>query len=100
MLGSEKWCTCAVILIYTDLLDTGAVELRNLVSAMFGIDLSATAAFDYPTIAALARHIASQIAPAVIGLQGDQGDAAIGMSTMNAAQIVRQLQVCLRIPPL
>ena len=36
-----------------------AVELRNELSSRFGVDLSATAMFDYPTIAALAGYIAA-----------------------------------------
>lgn len=38
----------------------GAVELRNAVSARFGIELSATATFDYPSADALARYIANK----------------------------------------
>lgn len=38
----------------------GAVELRSTVSAAFSVPLPATAAFDYPTVAALAAFIASQ----------------------------------------
>jgi hypothetical protein len=39
-----------------------AVELRNTVSAKFGVDLPATATFDYPTADALARFIAGRAA--------------------------------------
>ena len=42
----------------------GAVELRNAVSASFGIELPATVTFDYPTPHALAQYIAGQMAPA------------------------------------
>lgn len=42
----------------------GVVDLRNAVAAGFGIDLPATAAFDYPTVAALAAHIAQESAAA------------------------------------
>ena len=35
----------------------GAVELRNAVAETFAVDLPATAAFDFPSIAALATHI-------------------------------------------
>ena len=34
-----------------------AVELRNAVADAFAVDLPATAAFDFPSIAALATHI-------------------------------------------
>ena len=40
----------------------GAVEFRNAVSAAFPVQLSATAAFDYPTAAALAAHISAELA--------------------------------------
>lgn len=45
----------------------GAVDLRNAVSAKFGIDLPATAAFDYPTASALAGHISVDMAPTQAG---------------------------------
>ena len=38
----------------------GAVEFRNAVSGAFAMDVPATAAFDYPTIAALAAYISSK----------------------------------------
>ena len=41
----------------------GAVELRNAVAAAFSIQLPATAAFDYPTLRALAGYVASQLTP-------------------------------------
>jgi hypothetical protein len=40
----------------------GAVELRNTVSSLFGLELPATATFDHPTTDALAHYIASRIA--------------------------------------
>nr|BAU61515.1 actin related protein2 [Parachlorella kessleri] len=39
-----------------------AVELRNTLSSKFGLDLSPTAVFDYPTSAALAEFLAGQVA--------------------------------------
>ena len=42
----------------------GAVELRNALTAEFGIAVSATVAFDHPTPAALAAHVATTLAPA------------------------------------
>jgi len=38
----------------------GAVDFRNAVSGAFAMDIPATAAFDYPTIAALAAYISSK----------------------------------------
>ncbi len=55
----------------------GAVELRNAVAAKFGVDLPATATFDFPTLGALAAHVTgrqgggapAQGRPAAQGLQ-------------------------------
>lgn len=41
----------------------GAVEFRNAISAAFPVQLPATAAYDYPTAAALAAHISAELAP-------------------------------------
>ena len=43
----------------------GAVELRNAVSKAFGIPMPASLAFDYPTQAALAAYINSEMATRV-----------------------------------
>ena len=40
----------------------GAVELRSSLGNAFGIDLPATLTFDYPSIAALSKFLASQVA--------------------------------------
>ena len=43
----------------------GAAELRNAIAAKFRApDLPATVAYDYPTVAALAQHLAATLAPA------------------------------------
>jgi hypothetical protein len=39
----------------------GAVELRNAITAAFGMALPATVTFDYPTVAALAAFVASKM---------------------------------------
>lgn len=41
----------------------GAVEFRNAISSAFAVQFPATAAFDYPTVAALAPYISAQLAP-------------------------------------
>lgn len=43
--------------------DAGSVELGNNVSAVFDMELPATATFDHPTVSALAAFIASRLAP-------------------------------------
>ena len=60
--GSSITCCCSYRQAGLDSL--GAVDLRNAVAAEFGVDLPATAAFDYPTVAALAAFVAQQAAPA------------------------------------
>ena len=41
----------------------GAVELRNAVSAKYGVELPATITFDYPNVGKLAQYLAAKIAP-------------------------------------
>ncbi len=49
----------------------GAVELRNALNAAFGIELPATAILDYPTVEALAGHVASAMGPAIVSRVGE-----------------------------
>ncbi|MET8146580.1 type I polyketide synthase, partial [Sphaerisporangium sp. NPDC005288] len=44
----------------------GAMELRNALNSDTGVRLPATAAFDYPTVSALARVLAEEIAPVAV----------------------------------
>ena len=41
----------------------GAIDLRNAVSINFGVDLPATVAFDYPTVAMLAGFVSERLQP-------------------------------------
>ena len=50
------------------------MELRNAVTAAFGISLPATVSFDYPTVAALAAHVASRMGAVAAVDAGDVGD--------------------------
>ena len=54
----------------------GAVELRNAVSASFGVDLPATVTFDHPTTAALAQYIGQRTAPERPGVAAQAGAVA------------------------
>ena len=60
----------------------GAVELRNAISAKFGVELAATASLDHPTAAALAAHIAG-----VLGRRrAAHGAAHAGVNTWSGGQ--------------
>ena len=49
----------------------GALELRNALQARFGVNLAATAMFDFPTAAALAAHVHAALAPGEVrGITG------------------------------
>ena len=42
----------------------GAVELRASLATEFGLDLPATLTFDYPSVAALSKYMAGELAAA------------------------------------
>ena len=52
------------------------MELRSALSARFTLDLPATLVFDYPTPAALAAFVASQLGTAVSGTSGGGSQVA------------------------
>ncbi len=69
-----------------------AVDLRNALIARFSIELPATAIFDFPTVAALAQHIAVQMAPRQVSEPARQDIAIVeqdyGPPTKSAVQVV------------
>ena len=65
----------------------GAVELRIMLGAKFGLELSATATFDYPTIHALAGHLCKQHQP-----QAEQQASTTGTAApLGRAAVLKQL---------
>ena len=49
----------------------GVVELRNAISDAFGVVMTATSALDFPTLDALATHLAAQLsAPDIVSHSG------------------------------
>ena len=62
ILGSEVSPTQPLMAAVMDSL--AAVELRNAIGSTFSITLPATLAFDFPTLTAIADHVASQALPA------------------------------------
>ncbi len=43
--------------------DTGAVELRNEIGRVLGVELPGTLIFDYPTISAMSTMLAGKLLP-------------------------------------
>ena len=66
----------------------GAVELRNAVSAAFGIDLPATAMFDHPSAEALAQYVAAKM-----GASGEEASAWARPSLVAVSATVRAAHV-------
>ncbi|KAK9803996.1 hypothetical protein WJX72_011444 [[Myrmecia] bisecta] len=76
----------------------GAVELRNTVSAKFGIDLPATVTFDYPTVAALAAFIATKLLTSdVVGLSSALASPSVAHAGF-ASCMLRCTDLAISIP--
>ncbi|KAK9864440.1 hypothetical protein WJX84_006132 [Apatococcus fuscideae] len=60
-----------------------AVELRNMVQQRYSVALSATAAFDYPSIQVLAEHIAGQVKPVRAPTSATRQRQRPGMRNVN-----------------
>jgi len=67
------------------------VELRNAISARFGIELPATITFDYPSIEALAGFLAERLAHAGQAQQVQQAQQA--QDTISSAAPVARSQL-------
>lgn len=70
----------------------GAVDLRNALMARYNLELPATATFDFPTVAAMAQHIAASMATSNDMAPAWQDNALVehdyGPPTSAAVQIV------------
>nr|AJW65407.1 type I modular polyketide synthase [Nocardiopsis sp. CMB-M0232] len=65
-----------------------AVELRNRLSTLTGVALTATAVFDYPTVAALTRHLLDEMLP---DGDGDGDGAAQARDDADDAALRRRI---------
>ena len=73
----------------------GAVELRNSVSAKFGVELPATVTFDHPSVVALAEYVAAKVAPqqtVVLHPQTMTG-AGLGAPARQASPKILSIQI-------
>ena len=76
---------------------TGAVELRNALTARYNLDLPLTVIFDYPTVAALAALIAGKLAAAEQPAAGSGGYDAALAATVDVGAIRCVVSATLRM---
>lgn len=69
----------------------GAVELRNVLTVRFGVELAATAVFDYPTVMALSRFISRQLAAVA---DHERSTPQGGLLPSDAATLAQQAAPC------
>ena len=69
----------------------GAVELRNAVSAAFGMELPATATFDYPSAEALAPYIAGKTGVADAEHTAWTQPSFVAVSAPDSAAYIQQI---------
>ena len=69
----------------------GAVELRNAVSASFGIELLATATFDYPSVIALAHYIAGRTGAASADNSAWGQPSLVAVAAPDSAVMAQQI---------
>lgn len=85
---------------------SGAVELRNTLGDKFGIELPPSLALDFPTVSAIAAHIAATLAPlAATTYTAENGDcdgaskrALQGVSAREAAEPAAIVGISTRYP--
>jgi acyl transferase domain-containing protein/NADPH:quinone reductase-like Zn-dependent oxidoreductase/acyl carrier protein/thioesterase domain-containing protein len=79
----------------------GAVELRNSLSKEFGIELSATLTFDYPTQEAIAGHIAEILSSSVprhdLSESGDESDGDFVEADLSGMPVSQHRRVAPRL---
>ncbi len=69
----------------------GAVELRNAISEAFGVELSATATFDYPSAEALAKYIAGKTGASGADTSAWAQPSMVAVSAPARAAYVQQI---------